>query len=498
MAANLHSAFVPLLSNRNAHHSEIIGFLLPTLDFFHSIPRLPSENGVLLAGSAEKFKWDGFSIVKSTNHMNFSPMTIRKTALFCEPEPLVRPFGFKGGAMTEIWQTAAGLVGESAQSVGLCTQNVLWCDAKLFAQVPEFESNTMMRDTTAFALSLLNGKTFASPAEAFDSIFPAVYEYARKRCGRDDLRPTFALNALVGVDNALWTLWFRENRLRTFDDLIPDECRAALSQRHKQVAAIPLLSYNVPIPEVVRQVESGSFFMKIKIGRPGTQEEMLEGDKNRLTEIHRAIGHLSTDAMADGKIPYYFDANGRYEKKETLLRLLDHAEKIGMLPQIALVEEPFDEFAPFEVGDLPVRLAADESAHSVDDVRTRIDMGYGAIALKPAAKTLTVSMRMAAEAHKRKIPCFCADLTVNPILVDWNKNVAARLDPFPGISAGLLESNGHQNYARWQTLLARLPDEHASWVTPTDGFYRTDSDFFDQSGRIFDEYGYYPEQVFSR
>lgn len=432
------------------------------------------------------------------NSKNFLPLSIRRTGLFCEPEPLVRPFGFKGGAMTEIWQTAAALIGESARAVGLCTQNTLWCDAKLFAQVSEFESNSMMRDTTAFALSLLNGQTFASPPDAFDAIFPAVYEYARRRCGRDDLRSTFALNALVGVDNALWTLWFRENRLRTFDDLVPDECRPALSCRHEKVAAIPLLSYNVSIPEVVRQVASGSFFMKIKIGRPGTQEEMLEGDKNRLTEIHRAIGHLPTDAVADGKIPYYFDANGRYEKKETLLRLLDHAEKIGMLPQIALIEEPFDEFAPFEVGDIPVRLAADESAHSVADVRTRIEMGYRAIALKPAAKTLTVSMRMAAEANKRKIPCFCADLTVNPTLVDWNKNVAARLDPFPGINAGLLESNGHQNYARWQTLLGRLPDEHASWVTPIRGFYRTEEDFFAQSGRIFDEGGFYPNRFFRK
>ncbi|MBU4200845.1 MAG: hypothetical protein KKG09_09570 [Verrucomicrobia bacterium] len=40
-----------------------------------------------------------------------------------------------------------------------------------------------------------------------------------------------------------------------------------------------------------------------------------------------------------------------------------------------------------------VRIAADESAHSVQDAKTRIDMGYNAIALKPIAKTMSMSLR---------------------------------------------------------------------------------------------------------
>jgi hypothetical protein len=51
--------------------------------------------------------------------------------------------------------------------------------------------------------------------------------------------------------------------------------------------------------------------MKIKIGQPGTQSEMLEKDMARLTEIHSAIGNARTDYSKSGKLPYYFDANGR-------------------------------------------------------------------------------------------------------------------------------------------------------------------------------------------
>jgi hypothetical protein len=75
--------------------------------------------------------------------------------------------------------------------------------------------------------------------------------------------------------------------------------------------------------------------MKIKMGQPGAQEEMLEKDKARLSEIHAAIGHLETPHTKSGKIPYYFDANGRYESRETLQRLLDHARTIGAFEQIA-------------------------------------------------------------------------------------------------------------------------------------------------------------------
>ena len=72
---------------------------------------------------------------------------------------------------------------------------------------------------------------------------------------------------------------------------------------------------------------------------------------------------------------------------------------------------------------------ADESAHGVDDVKRRLAQGYRAVALKPIAKTLSVSFRMAAAVHEAGAQCLCADLTVNPFLAQWNKQFAARIAP---------------------------------------------------------------------
>ena len=80
------------------------------------------------------------------------------------------------------------------------------------------------------------------------------------------------------------------------------------------------MAYTIPISEIVEAVDDGYFFMKIKIGQPGTQEEMLQKDMDRLSAIHKTIGHRETPWSENGKLPYYFDANGRYEKKETLLK----------------------------------------------------------------------------------------------------------------------------------------------------------------------------------
>ncbi len=190
-------------------------------------------------------------------------------------------------------------------------------------------------------------------------------------------------------------------------------------------------------------VEQGYFFMKIKIGQPGSQEEMLEKDKARVSAIHQAIGGMRTPHTQDGRLPYYFDANGRYEKKETFLRFLDHLDKIGALQQVAIIEEPFPEEAEIDVRDIPVRLAADETAHTDRHTLERIEMGYRAVAVKAIAKTLSMTMRVASVATSRQVPCFCADLTVHPILVDWNKNVAARLGPSPVLGVRLQDSNGH-------------------------------------------------------
>lgn len=425
---------------------------------------------------------------------SFKNITIQSVNSNFEREPLIRPFGFKGGYMTEIWQTANFLKSTSGiGKVGLCTQNVLWSDAAVFATHSESGGNALMYALTEHALQLIKGRSFTNPVELIDDIFEEVFQYGVKVTGNPSLRKTFALNALVGVDNALWMLFAAENGIENFDDLIPEKYRPALSQHHKTVASIPLMAYSIPVSEIVQAVDSGYFFMKIKIGQPGTQEEMLNKDIERLSSIHQAIGHYRTPHTSSGKLPYYFDANGRYEKKETLLRLIDHAKKIGAFEQIAIIEEPFPEELQIDVSDIPVRLAADESAHTDRDAITRIGMGYKAIALKAIAKTLSMTMKIANVAKERNIPCFCADLTVNPILVDWNKNIAARLDPFPGLGTGLLETNGHQNYKNWTTMESYHPYKDAIWRKTQNGVFTLNSDFYDKSGGILTDSNHYME-----
>ena len=148
------------------------------------------------------------------------------------------------------------------------------------------------------------------------------------------------------------------------------------------------------------------------------------------------------------------------------------------------------------VDDLGVRIAADESAHTDEDAIKRIEMGYQAIALKAIAKTLSMTMKIAQAAHERNVPCFCADLTVNPILVEWNKAVAARLAPFPGLGLGLLETNGHQNYKGWERMVSYHPYAGASWSQTKDGVFDLDDDYYEKSGGILTPSPHY-EAMFS-
>ncbi len=210
-----------------------------------------------------------------------------------------------------------------------------------------------------------------------------------------------------------------------------------------------------------------------------------------MTEVHQKLGALKTENTDSGKILYYPDANGRYESKATFNRFLDHCKKIGAYDHIIVVEEPFIESLKEDVSDIDVKLAADESAHTYKDALERIEMGYAALALKPIAKTLSMTMKIAKLAYDRNIPCLCADLTVNPLLVDWNKNVAARLKPLPGLQVGLLETNGHQNYTNWDRLVDYHPRGKASWNKCKDGAFHLQDEFYNESGGIFSPLNYY-------
>lgn len=418
-------------------------------------------------------------------------MKISRVNCNFERQPLLAPFGFKGGYLSELWQSMVLLENTAGQQgIGLGTQSTLWSDADVFMNNSESAGNSMMFLTTSYALKIIETVQWQDPPDLLEKILPQVYEYAKKITNNPNLRLTFVLNALVAVDNAAWLLYCKENDITNFDDMIPADIHNALPDRHNKLACIPLMSYGVPIDDIIKAVEQGYFFLKIKIGsdpdKDGDLDKMLEWDKKRLTDIHESVKNIEIPYTYTGRIPYYLDANGRYDSKERLLKLLTHAEKIGALERIILFEEPFPEEFKENVSDIPVRLAADESAHSDKDALERIELGYTAIALKPIAKTMSMSLKIAKLAREKSIPCFCADLTVNPILVDWNKNVAARLSPLPGMKIGVLESNGRQNYKNWEQMTAKHPMSKASWIDPKDGIFQINEDFYKTSGGIFE------------
>ncbi len=409
-----------------------------------------------------------------------------------EREPLF-PYRFKGSVITEAWQTAAYLEGESGISkIGLGTQSPLWSDSKVFASHSVSGGNALMFAMSERALQIMKGNSFTNPIELLNELLPEVYAYGKKITGNPDLRKTFALNSLVCVDNAAWLLYAAENKMKSFDDMIPDAYKTGLSWRQDKVASILSFSVGADVAKIKAAADEG-YFMKLKIGSAGTQKEMLENDMAFLSAVHAAIGHYNTPYTKDGRISYYLDPNGRYEKKDSLMRFLDHAKKIGAFDQIAVIEEPFAESNEAYVGDMGVIIAADESAHTVEDTARRIEQGYKTIVLKGIAKTLSMTLKIAQFAFEKKVPCFCADLTVNPILVDWNKCVAARLQPFPDMDIGLLETNGHQYYKNWQKMMTYHPKAGAEWTQTRNGVYHTGKSFYDESGGIFQPSAHYVE-----
>ena len=427
-------------------------------------------------------------------------MNIIRTNSNFEREPLAAPFGFKGGYLSELWQSIVKMENSSGKTgIGLGTQSTLWSDADVFTGNPESAGNSMMFLTTCFAAKKAEEFEWETPIDLLDKLLPATYEYAKKVTSSPELRLTFVLNALVAVDNAAWMLYGREKGITDFDDLVPSNTKKALSYRHDKLAGIPLMSYNVPINKILDAVNDGYFFLKIKIGsdpdKDGNRDKMLEWDKQRILEIHNAVKNIETQYTDSGHIPYYFDANGRYDSKDRLMRFLDYADEIDALERIILLEEPFPEELDIDVSDIPVRLAADESAHSDNDAARRIELGYKAIALKPIAKTMSMSLKIAQIAYEKKVPCFCADLTVNPVLIDWNKNFASRIAPLPGMKVGVMESNGHQNYKNWEEMKSYHPAKGSDWTECRNGIYPVSKEFYKQSGGIFNASEHYSNLV---
>ena len=423
-------------------------------------------------------------------------MKILKVKCTYFPERLKAPFGFKGGYLSELWQVVCRLEGENHYGIGVGVQSVLWSDAEVFTSNTEFDGNMFMYKTTEFAVKLLEGREGNSPIELIDGIYPEVLAYAKGLTNvKEKLRETFVRNALVAVDNALWQLYASERVERDVMKLIPTYYQKAFIEKHDKLCNIPLVSYGVKEEEIERLLSNGTVLMKIKIGFDDngnmSKAEMLKWDKNRLKQIHDIAKNYQTEYSKSGNILYYLDANGKYDSIERLQALLDYAKEIGALERIVLLEEPFEEGNKVFVGDLPVRIAADESVHSEKDVEERIALGYKAITLKPIAKTLSETLKILNKAFENDVVCFCADLTVNPLLVEWNKNIAARIETLPEMHVGILESNGEQNYINWDEMQAVTRNSNNTIYK--DSIYILRNEFFQNSGGIFEEYKYYED-----
>ncbi|MRG48347.1 L-alanine-DL-glutamate epimerase [Chitinophaga sp. SYP-B3965] len=415
-----------------------------------------------------------------------------------EREKLNGPFGFKGGYLSELWQAVSKLKSASGESaIGIATQSILYADADLFVDNTETGGNALMFVLVNEALKLVKETPFQHPVELMEKIMPALQKAAVRVTGKKDLNQNFIYNALVSIDNAAWLLYAKENGFTSFDAMVPTPYRRALQHHNKRIAIMYQVPYDMPMSNLVNAMKEGYFVIKIKTGFPGSQEVMLERDMERLTQIHQTLKDYRTPHTPNGKLIYTMDANGRYEKKSLLIKYLDHAKKIGAFDQVLVYEEPFVESNNEHVGDLGIRIAADESVHVVADAEKRIAQGYSALVLKGIAKTLSQSMKIATFAQEKNIPCLCADLTVNPVLVEWHKNLAARIAPFPVIGMGLMETNGDLNYENWEKMIAYQQLAGASWMQRKKGIFELDEDFYNTSGGIFGVPRHYEEMFIS-
>jgi hypothetical protein len=116
-------------------------------------------------------------------------ITIAGTGSNFEREPLIRSLGFKGGYMSEIWQTAALLRSDSGtEKIGLCSQSILWSDSKVFGSFSEAAGNSLMFAMTDYALRIIKGTTFENPVKLLEDILEDVHSYGKKITDNPGLR----------------------------------------------------------------------------------------------------------------------------------------------------------------------------------------------------------------------------------------------------------------------------------------------------------------------
>ncbi|WP_257668342.1 enolase C-terminal domain-like protein [Parapedobacter tibetensis] len=413
-----------------------------------------------------------------------------------ESEPLRIPFGFKGAYLTTLWQVICRLVSPTGdQGIGLATQSALYADAELFAQHGEEQSNAWMYALVEKSLQHLGNTRFEHPVDMMEKLLPLAMQEAVKLTGKRDLHTNFSYNALVSIDYAAWQLYAKAIGHLNFFEMIPQAYKAPFSYRNSKIGIMFQISYDMPLEAIEAAVDEGYFIFKIKTGHPGNQAEMLEKDMARLTQIHEILKERYTPHTPDGFIRYTMDANGRYERKDTLLRYLDHARQIGAQARILFYEEPFSMADSQTVDDIDMAIAGDERIFDEQSALESIQLGYNVIVLKSVAKTLSTTLKIAKIAYDHGIPCVCSDLTVNPILVEWQKNLIARLAPFPAINMAMIETNGDSNYTHWLQMLTYHPCHEAPWTVRHKGAFYLDDTYYACSGGIFKPYPHYERQL---
>ena len=106
------------------------------------------------------------------------------------------------------------------------------------------------------------------------------------------------------------------------------------------------------------------------------------------------------------------------------------------------------------------------------------------------AKTLSESLEMLEYAITKGMKPFIADLTVNPFLLELNRNVACRIDTLDSVSVGLLETNGDMNYTNWDKMISYHPLKKEGFQVAKNGVFMMD-DYEKNDGGIFLNSSYY-------
>lgn len=388
-------------------------------------------------------------------------------------EPYRKPFGVKGHFVHEKWITEVQVTDQSGVT-GTAQGGLapLWSDPKFFAAYTPVGGNILMAGILERSLPLVRGQTVDSPLTLQAAILDDVRKLARGIIGFQP-STTLLYNALVALDHAAWVLHARLNNCHDFDAMLPAEYRAVLSHRHRRLFLAPTASHAGSRREIAALLRSGCRVLKVKLGSPGGEEEMLRRDEALLERISDVLRGVS-----DCPALLYLDINGRYWKARHLDRLVRHCEHLKLLERVCLVEEPYPARSRIKVASCPVPVAADESLCEVADVARRRELGYRAVTLKPAGKTLSLSLRMAEEAARHGMILLVGDSSTTPALFDWNRNVAARLPAFPGLPGPLIEWNGPQLYRNWRTLLRQHPARNEKWLLPQAGAFNLAPSFY--------------------